>query len=78
MVAAERPTSSCESGRSSVANGGAPKVAAVAVEERLRLYEALSNRQPCPFKWKFDRQKLAEFLQRLEAKRAVQVQTQAS
>jgi Homeodomain-like domain/DDE superfamily endonuclease len=49
-----------------------------AVEERLRLYEALSNRQPRPFQWKFDRQKLAEFLQRLEAKQRVQEQAQAS
>jgi hypothetical protein len=44
------------------------------VEERLRLYEALSNRQPRPFDWKFDRQKLTEFLQRLEAKRLAQLQ----
>src|SRR5262245_44634936 len=49
-----------------------------AVEERLRLYEALSNRQPRPFQWKFDRQKLAEFLQRLEAKQMVQDQAQSS
>lgn len=48
------------------------------VEARLRLYEELSNRQPRPFAWKFDRQKLAEFLQRLEAKRLAQGQTQAS
>lgn len=47
------------------------------VEERLRLYEALSNRRPRPFAWKFDRQKLTEFLQRLEAKRVVQGQAQA-
>ena len=38
-----------------------------AVEQRLRLYEALSNQQPCPFAWKFTRAKLAEFLKRLEA-----------
>jgi hypothetical protein len=44
------------------------------VEERLRLYEALSNRQPRPFDWRFDRQKLTEFLQRLEAKRIAQLQ----
>jgi len=44
------------------------------VEERLRLYEALSNRQPRPFDWKFDRQKLTEFLQRLETKRVAQLQ----
>ena len=37
------------------------------VEQRLRLYEALSNQQPCPFAWQFTRAKLAEFLKRLEA-----------
>lgn len=37
------------------------------VQERLRLYEELSNQEPCPFEWKFDRVKLAEYLQRLEA-----------
>jgi hypothetical protein len=42
------------------------------VEERLRLYEGLSNRQPRPFAWAFDRQKLTEFLQRLGAKRVAQ------
>ena len=39
------------------------------VEERLRLYEALTNGDPRPFQWKFDRAKLAELLARLEAKR---------
>ena len=38
------------------------------VAERLRLYEELSNRNPQPFAWKFDRAKLREFLHRLEAK----------
>ena len=37
------------------------------VEQRLRLYEELSNRQPRPFEWKFTRAKLVEFLKRLEA-----------
>jgi hypothetical protein len=37
------------------------------VEQRLRLYEALSNQQPRPFEWKFTRAKLIEFLERLEA-----------
>jgi DDE superfamily endonuclease len=37
------------------------------VEQRLRLYEALANRQPRPFEWKFTRAKLAELLKRLEA-----------
>ncbi len=41
------------------------------VQERLRLYEALSNGQPRPFQWKFDRTKLAAFLQRLEARQAL-------
>jgi hypothetical protein len=41
------------------------------VESRLRLYEELTNGEPCPFEWKFDRKKLAAFLQRLDAKRAV-------
>jgi hypothetical protein len=39
------------------------------VEQRLRLYEELSNREPRPFDWKFDRAALLDFLQRLEAKR---------
>jgi hypothetical protein len=39
------------------------------VEQRLRLYEELSNQEPRPFDWKFDRAALAEFLQKLEAKR---------
>lgn len=37
------------------------------VEQRLRLYEVLSNQQPRPFEWNFTRAKLAEFLKRLEA-----------
>lgn len=37
------------------------------VAQRLRLYEALSNQQPCPFAWQFTRAKLAEFLKRLAA-----------
>jgi hypothetical protein len=40
------------------------------VEGRWRLYEELTNGEPRPFPWKFDRAKLAVFLQRLEAKRA--------
>jgi DDE superfamily endonuclease len=39
------------------------------VEQRLRLYEALTNRQPRPFQWRFDRTKLVQWLQRIEAKR---------
>jgi hypothetical protein len=47
------------------------------VEQRLRLYEELCNQQPCPFQWKFTREKLIQFLARLEARRAAQSQTQA-
>lgn len=39
------------------------------VESRLHLYEELTNRQPRPFKWKFDRAKLQAWWQRLEAKK---------
>jgi hypothetical protein len=39
------------------------------VEQRLRLYEELSNREPRPFEWKFDRAALHKFLAKLEAKR---------
>jgi hypothetical protein len=39
------------------------------VEQRLRLYEELSNREPRPFDWKFGRTDLLDFLERLEAKR---------
>jgi len=37
------------------------------VDQRLRLYEERSIRQPRPFAWKFTRAKLAQFLKRLEA-----------
>jgi DDE superfamily endonuclease len=39
------------------------------VEQRLRLYEELSNREPRPFQWKFDRAALHTLLAKLEAKR---------
>jgi hypothetical protein len=39
------------------------------VERRLLLYEELSNQTPRPFDWTFDRDKLAEFLRRVEARR---------
>jgi len=38
------------------------------VEQRLRLYEELSNQEPRPFDWKFDRAALRDFLERLDAK----------
>jgi DNA-binding XRE family transcriptional regulator len=41
------------------------------VEQRLRLYEELTNREPRPFDWKFDRTALQVFLKKLEAKRAL-------
>ena len=44
------------------------------IEARLRLYEELTNQEPRPFHWRFDRKQLTEFLQRVEARRAVQVQ----
>jgi len=49
----------------------------VEVEERLRLYEALTNREPRPFEWRFDRERLNRFMARLEARRAAQEQAQA-
>jgi DDE superfamily endonuclease len=39
------------------------------VEQRLSLYEELSNQQPKPFEWVFTREKLTDFLSRLEARR---------
>jgi DDE superfamily endonuclease len=42
------------------------------VEQRLRLYEELCNQRPRPFQWKFTREKLIQFLDRLEARRAAQ------
>jgi DDE superfamily endonuclease len=39
------------------------------VEQRLRLYEELSNQRPRPFNWKFDRAQLSRLLERIEAKR---------
>jgi hypothetical protein len=41
------------------------------VEQRLRLYEELTNREPRPFDWKFNRAALQVFLTKLEAKRAL-------
>jgi DDE superfamily endonuclease len=45
------------------------------VEQRLHLYEELSNQRPCPFQWKFDRAKLVRFLERLEARRRARSET---
>jgi DDE superfamily endonuclease len=38
------------------------------VEQRLRLYEELSNRRPRPFAWQFTRGKLIELLHKLDQK----------
>lgn len=43
------------------------------VEQRLRLYETLTNGEPRPFRWKFDREKLAAFLGRLEKKQLANI-----
>lgn len=48
------------------------------VEQRLRLYEELCNQRPRPFQWKFTREKLLQFLNRLEARRAAQSQAHAA
>ncbi len=40
------------------------------VAQRLRLYEELTNKNPRPFNWKFDRAKLTRFLERLKEKQA--------
>jgi hypothetical protein len=40
------------------------------VEQRLRLYEELTNQNPRPFNWKFDRARLTRFLKRLNDKMA--------
>jgi hypothetical protein len=40
------------------------------VEQRLRLYGELTNREPRPFDWRFNRAALQAFLTKLEAKRA--------
>ena len=39
-----------------------------AVRLRLALYEALSNQNPTPFQWKFDRTKLTALLAKLESR----------
>ena len=38
-----------------------------AIRLRLALYEELSNQIPTPFKWRFDRSKLAALLDKIEA-----------
>ena len=41
------------------------------VERRLSLYEELTNQSPTPFNWKFNREKLAVLLQKIEARRHI-------
>ena len=41
------------------------------VEQRLRLYEELTNREPRAFDWKFNRAALQTLMTKLEAKRAL-------
>ena len=48
------------------------------LEQRLRLYEEPSNRQPHPFEWQFTRAKLLEFLARLQAHEALRPQPHAT
>jgi len=48
------------------------------VAQRLRLYEVLCNQRPRPFQWKFTREKLIQFLNRLEARRAAPSQARAA
>ncbi len=40
-----------------------------AVRLRLALYEELSNQNPTPFQWKFNRAKLTALLAKIEARR---------
>jgi hypothetical protein len=48
------------------------------VEQRLRLYEELTNQQPKPFDWRFDRAALADFLKRLAARQHRHSRSQAA
>jgi hypothetical protein len=48
------------------------------VELRLRLYEELTNRDPRPFEWKFDREKMYAWLRRLAAKQKAELATRPS
>ena len=46
------------------------------VEQRLQLYEELSNQQPRPFEWKFTRTELAAWLERLRTHQTIENQLQ--
>ncbi len=41
------------------------------IRQRLALYEELSNQSPRPFRWKFDRNKLASLLEKIELRKNV-------
>jgi hypothetical protein len=47
-----------------------------AIALRLALYEELSNQDPTPFQWKFDRAQLTALLAKLEARRSLLENTQ--
>ena len=47
-----------------------------AIRLRLALYEELSNHNPTPFQWKFDRAKLTTLLAKIEARRRTLVDAQ--
>ena len=49
-----------------------------AIRLRLALYEALSNQNPTPFQWKFDRAKLTALLAKLEARQRALANTHLS
>ena len=38
------------------------------IANRLKQFEDLNNKDPCPYNWRFDRSKLEQFLRRLEAR----------
>ena len=44
------------------------------VEQRLALYEELSNQHPRPFKWKFDQEKLTTWLAKFKARQELLAQ----
>jgi hypothetical protein len=50
----------------------------VKVAQRLRLYEELCNQRLYRFQWTFTREKLIQFLDRLEARQAAQHQALAA
>jgi hypothetical protein len=47
-----------------------------AIRLRLALYEELSNQNPAPFQWKFDRAKLTTLLAKIEARQRTLVEAQ--